>query len=258
MYSPPPSSPISPSRNRHPILPGFRPSPRPKQRPVAEMTVRELQDLHSLNAKVLASPGASTSTLIQRVLAQQSAVESRLIELEGMESINTGLKRTTIRGEGDMLIDAPPEPPTSRTIEAKRKALSQFGPNNGSIRTNTLTMQEAIDLERQAHAQDLERQQRIIEKKKRLGMPIKGEILTRQEREARIWAFMNHKPTESDLEDDDEDDEEEDPSSWFEDDQDDGRKGQDIIEPDMGDLTDIIRVDESRLCYNTLYEPGYI
>jgi hypothetical protein len=68
----------------------------------------------------------------------------------------------------------------------------------------------------------------------------------------------NHKPTESDLEDDDEDDEEEDPSSWFEDDQDDGRKGQDIIEPDMGDLTDIIRVDESRLCYNTLYEPGYI
>jgi len=51
-------------------------------------------------------------------------------------------------------------------------------------------MQEAIDLERQAHAQDLERQQRIIEKKKRLGMPIKGEILTRQEREARIWAFM--------------------------------------------------------------------
>jgi hypothetical protein len=54
----------------------------------------------------------------------------------------------------------------------------------------SLGIQEAIELERQAHAQDTERQQRIIEKKKRLGMPLKGEVLTRQEREARIWAFM--------------------------------------------------------------------
>lgn len=61
----------------------------------------------------------------------------------------------------------------------------------------------------------------------------------------------NHKPTESDLEDDDddEDDEDEDPSSWFEDDQDDGRKGQDIIEPDAEDFADIIRVDDSRFEY---------
>ena len=51
-------------------------------------------------------------------------------------------------------------------------------------------MQEAMELERQAFLQDKERQSRIEEKKKRLGMPIKGEVLTRQEREARIWAFM--------------------------------------------------------------------
>ena len=51
-------------------------------------------------------------------------------------------------------------------------------------------MQEAMELERQAFLQDRERQNRMEEKKKRLGKPIKGEVLTRQEREARIWAFM--------------------------------------------------------------------
>lgn len=59
------------------------------------------------------------------------------------------------------------------------------------------------------------------------------------------------------MEDDDEDDDDEDddPASWFEDDQDDGRKGQDIIEPDAEDLVDVIRIDESRIHYSTFYEP---
>lgn len=144
--SPPlsPVSPTSPRRKQQTLLPGFRPSPRPKQRPIAEMTLRELQDLHRLNSNVLASPcarsfvqhssssnpifrrGASTSTYVQRVLAEQAAVESRLIELDGMETINTGLKNTKIRGENDMAVDPPPEPPTSRALEAKKKALARF------------------------------------------------------------------------------------------------------------------------------------
>ena len=66
----------------------------------------------------------------------------------------------------------------------------------------------------------------------------------------------NHKPTESDLENDsDQDEDDDDPATWFEDDQDDGRKGQDIVEPDSEDLSDIIRVDTSRIHYNTFYEP---
>jgi len=218
------------------------------------MTVRELQDRHKFNEKLLASPEASTSTYAQRVLDEQASVESRLIELDGMETINSGLRRTVIRGEGDMLVDIPPGPPTSRTLEAKRKALSQFGMNNNSNVAGTLSMQEAIELERQAHLQDQERQSRIAEKKKRLGLLMNGEVLTRKEREARIWAFMNHKPTESDMEDDDDDDDD-DPSNWFEDDQDDGRKGQIIIEPDIEDFSDIIRVDESKMRYGIFYEP---
>jgi hypothetical protein len=130
-----------------------------------------------------------------------------LIELDGMETINTGLKNTRIHGEGDMNVDLSPEPPVSRTLEAKRKALSQFvcfflpyynlyphswhqAPSTGIVTTGTLSLQEAIALERQAYIQGKEREERIADKKRRLGMPVKGEILTRKEREARIWAFM--------------------------------------------------------------------
>ncbi len=43
-----------------------------------------------------------------------------------METINTGLKNAKIRGENDMIVDPPPEPATSRTLEAKKKALARF------------------------------------------------------------------------------------------------------------------------------------
>lgn len=62
--------------------------------------------------------------------------------------------------------------------------------NNNSSVAGTLSMQEAIELERQAHLQDQDRQNRIAEKKKRLGLSMNGEVLTRQEREAQMWAFM--------------------------------------------------------------------
>lgn len=56
--------------------------------------------------------------------------------------------------------------------------------------------------------------------------------------------------------DEDEDEDDEDPAAWFDDDQDDGRKGQDIVEPDDAneDLAHIIRVDESRVP-GVFYEP---
>jgi hypothetical protein len=117
------------------------------------MSVRELQDRHRFNIKLLSSPyalsflstialsmtrsltlflsdlhgrQASTSTYAQRVLAEQAEIEARLIEVDGMESINTGMKQTSIRDEDDMVVDTPPPPPVSRTLEAKRKALARF------------------------------------------------------------------------------------------------------------------------------------
>ena len=67
------------------------------------------------------------------------------------------------------------------------------------------------------------------------------------------FVIRTYKPTESDLEDDDDEEEEEEEDedgrpSWFdEDDQDDGIKGQDIVEPDYDDLSNIIRIDEARI-----------
>jgi hypothetical protein len=68
----------------------------------------------------------------------------------------------------------------------------------------------------------------------------------------------NYKPTDSDLEDeDDEDEDDDDPSSWFYDDQDDGKKGQDIVYPDEDleaeELAHIIRLDEAR-AHHRMYE----
>jgi hypothetical protein len=57
--------------------------------------------------------------------------------------------------------------------------------------TGCLNLREAIEIEQRAHALDEQRRQRVIEKKKRLGLPtLSGVVLTRQEREARMWAFM--------------------------------------------------------------------
>ena len=61
--------------------------------------------------------------------------------------------------------------------------------------------------------------------------------------------------TEEDEESDDEDSDDDDPATWFEDDQDDGRKGQDLVEPDEEDLSNVIRIDENQLHYSTFYEP---
>jgi hypothetical protein len=216
------------------------------------MTIRELNDLHNHNARILNSPAASSSTYVQRISAEQAAIEARLVELDGMETINTGLKHTKITDDEDMTIDQPQEPPISRTIEAKRKALSRFAPTIGGPGQGSFSMQEAMDLERRAHAMDMERQRQIQERKKRLGLPMHGEVLTRQEKEARMWAFLNSKPSDSDMEDEDDEDDD-DPASWFEDDQDDGRKGQDIVEPDIEDLSGIIRIDESRLQWSRDY-----
>lgn len=55
MSPPSPTSPMT-SRRKSTIPAGFRAAPRPKPRPIAEMSVRELRDLHALNMKILSTP----------------------------------------------------------------------------------------------------------------------------------------------------------------------------------------------------------
>ncbi|KAH9998420.1 hypothetical protein BJV77DRAFT_920797, partial [Russula vinacea] len=249
-----PSSPIRP-RKMAP-MPGFRVPPKPKPPPIEKLTIRELRDLHDRNAKILATPAPSTSSYVPRIMAEQAKIEAQLLELEGMRDIQVGLEVTHINEDEQMCVDKAPEP---RPIEAKLRALEKFG---SAIRQQYgdkvpgLSLEEAVELEQQAHAADLERKRRLLERRQKQGLvTVKDRTLSREEQEARIWAFMNYKPSESDLEDDDDDiSEDEDPSTWFYDDQDDGRKGQDIIEPDAEDISDLIRVDASRIYYNTFYE----
>ncbi|KIO12837.1 hypothetical protein M404DRAFT_124795 [Pisolithus tinctorius Marx 270] len=249
-------SPTSPIRSKPAVPPGFRATPRPKPKLVAEMSLRELHDQYDRNERLLCSSSASTSALVQRLSAEQQAISSRLLELEGIEHIRNGIKNTNINADEKMNLDPQSSP---RIIGAKQRALSRYAPlpSNGNSHIGSLTLQEAIALEQRAHVEDLARQQRIDERRRRIGLPVKGEVLTRQEKDARMWAFLNYKPTDSDLEDMDDDDDSDtsDPSTWFDDDQDDGVKGQDIIPPDLEDLSNVIRIDESKIRYSTFYEP---
>jgi hypothetical protein len=139
----------------------------------------------------------------------------------------------------------------------------------------SIPFDEAEKIEQDTLAAERKRNEAILQKRRKQGLAVPGEILTREEQATRMWAFLyvlphslavlaritdslsqrNYKPTDSDLEDDDEDEDEDDaddPSSWFEDE--DGRKGQDIVDPDEADdISNIIRVDESRLPLDVRY-----
>ena len=77
------------------------------------------------NTLILVGRNASSSTYAQRVHREQAAIESRLLDLDGVEKLNTSLRRTRIKGEGDVAPE-PEEPTISRTMEAKRRALAQY------------------------------------------------------------------------------------------------------------------------------------
>ncbi|KZT12821.1 uncharacterized protein LAESUDRAFT_808352 [Laetiporus sulphureus 93-53] len=235
--------------------PGFLVPPKPHVIPISRMTVRELRDQHARNARTLAGPTASTSSYSQRIVAEQAEIESRLVDLVGLKSIQNKLEETKIHDHNDeaMNTDPTPQEPQYRAIGAKQRALEKFAAKaSRDYNGGGLSFEEATRLEQEAHAADRRRQEEIAERRRRRGLSLDDEVLTRQEKEARMWAFMNYKPTDSDLEDEDDEGEEgKNPSTWFDDDQDDGRKGQDIVYPDYhDDLSNIIRIDESRIPYS--------
>ncbi|CCM04834.1 uncharacterized protein FIBRA_07027 [Fibroporia radiculosa] len=242
----------SPTRTRV-APPGFLVPPKPNgATPIARMSVRELRDQRARNARILSQSTASTSSYAQRIAAEQAAIESRLLELVEVDAIQRRLGDAQIHDADEPMSVDPPQQPEYHPIDTKRRVLAKFASHMASLHPHStgMTLQEAVRIEQEAHAADQRRKQELEEKRRRQGYIANGEILTKEEREARMWAFMNYKPTDSDLEDDEDDEDDDDPSTWFEDDQDDGRKGQDIVEPDEEDFSNIIRIDESRIPFS--------
>jgi len=60
----------------------------------------------------------------------------------------------------------------------------------GSNGSGGMTFEEAVRIEQEAHAQDQLRQQQVEERRRKQGLPPKGEKLSKEEMEARMWAFM--------------------------------------------------------------------
>ncbi|KAF8528768.1 hypothetical protein BU17DRAFT_79924 [Hysterangium stoloniferum] len=243
------SSPISPSSpgGFHKSIPaGFLPFSRPQQKRLDQLTHRELLERYAQNKNILNQPIPSTSSHHQRVITEQAAIE----EILGMEALQQGIARTHITEVDHPMdsTDTSPPPPQSRAVETKRRLIERYYGGNTKQRgaTKSLGLDEAMALEQKAHLAALERKKQEEERRRQYGLPRPGEFLTREEREARIWAYMNTKPSESDEEDEDwneNDENETDPSRWFEYDEDDGKQGQPLVDPD--EIADIIRVDDS-------------
>ena len=146
----------------------------------------------------------------------------------------------------------------------------------GSQGSSGMTFDEAARIEQEAHALDKIRHQEHEERRRKRGLLRKGEKLSKHEMELRMWAFVyvplhrrqpetliqnvlssNHKPTQSDGEDDSDSEYDNDPANWFHDEEDDGIKGQPIIQPDVEDYSAVIRIDNKSAYtgYSTFYEP---
>lgn len=170
---------------------------------------------------------ATTSNYVGRVTAQQHAIEERLTELkdqQNIESIRVGIKNTSISVEEKMNIDVGPQRSYPKPIGAKQRALMRYvslfhtsprlvllphtlsymrpltfgflfdlikGPRlAGSNSSSGMTFEEAARIEQEAHALDQLREQQAEERRRRQGLPPKGEKLSKQEMELRVLAFM--------------------------------------------------------------------
>ncbi|KAL5527638.1 hypothetical protein ACEPAG_6439 [Sanghuangporus baumii] len=248
-------------------MPGMRPFPKEKTVQIETMNAPELRDLYRRNEDLLRTLTASSSQFVARIEANQAKIRERLSELDALESIQRGMKQTTIGEETPMAVDSEPEIKVKSAVKVKKEAIAEWEKKSKAYKPNarhraaTLSLQEAIAIEERQNAIERERRERAEARREKQSMPTQttpsGRTLTREEYQAKVWEFMAYKPTDSDMEgeDEDEDDEDEDPASWFHDDEDDGIKGQNIVYPDAEDLADVIRIDESKLHYSTFYEP---
>jgi hypothetical protein len=75
---------------------------------------------------VVSYSGASTSAYVDRMQKEQAAIESRLLELVGIENLNMRLKHLQVNEYQDMDVIQPQEAPLSRAIGAKQRALAKF------------------------------------------------------------------------------------------------------------------------------------
>ncbi|KAH9850712.1 hypothetical protein C2E23DRAFT_734368 [Lenzites betulinus] len=262
------------ARKQNSDLPSFmRRPPKPDgvkttaNAPIHRLSPRELEERYKRNARTLAQTSTSSSTFIKQLEDQQAAIRARLTEL-GVEGIRSQLEQTTIRDDRqsmnvDLSPPSPPppqpEPPVVQPIGAKQRALARWvRPIAGTSHPAAAAMssQEADQILHDTFLREQEHKKKVIDRRVRRGEVLEGEHLTRAEMDARMWAFLSYKPSDSDMEEDDEDEEEDKeqeegrPAWWDEDDQEDGVKGQDIIEPDYDELSSIIRIDEARIPFS--------
>ena len=83
----------------------------------------------SLNRASSLSRTATTSNYVERITAQQHAIEERLVELkdqQNIENIRVGIKNTSISVDENMNVDPEPQYLHPKPIGAKQRALMRY------------------------------------------------------------------------------------------------------------------------------------
>lgn len=80
----------------------------------------------NLTHSLVALSQGNSSRYVERITAEQAAIQTQLVEVHGMEVINTGLRNTRIVDDDEEDVEMKSEPPMSKAIDAKQRALAKF------------------------------------------------------------------------------------------------------------------------------------
>lgn len=121
----------------------MRPFPREKTVQIEEMKADELRTLYRRNEEVLRTlyvlsvyihlqrlnrftRTASSSTFVAKIEANQEKIRKRLAELEGLDNIQRGMRRTTLGEDALMAVDSEPEDQTLNAVKVKQQAIANW------------------------------------------------------------------------------------------------------------------------------------
>ena len=82
---------------------------------------------------------ASSSQFVARIEANQAKIRERLAELDALDSIQRGMKHTTIGDEVPMQVDSEPETTIKSTARVKREAIAEWVCTPRFVQPSTLT-----------------------------------------------------------------------------------------------------------------------
>jgi len=224
--------------------------PRRKVTPICELSERDLRELSVYNLGILASSVRNPST--PGWLEQKTEEQVKIMELldalktnRAVEELSNMVGETSISAFERMIVDSGATSAPLQ-ISAKARALQKF-----ELRVHRMCGRDKNGIEDNTTSRALMISPKEAEQIAKERLELDRQLQIKREESKKLSDAPNTCDMESDSEQD------EDPANWFHDEEDDGIKGQQIVQPDQNDYSCVIRIDERNAYtgYNTFYEP---